>query len=271
MRSIRLAPVDLHSIKLDAPLPFSLTDSRGVLLAQKGFVFQTESIMVSLANRGSGFFIDFSDLSDPQVRLAEKAYVNQLLKKLRNQNTLGELAKVHVRYGGETGAEDVEERAIDWLNMVEICNSMLHTRDQNFFTQRLESIAVILSHQLKASPDESLMALFYLSEKTPHLYSATHCMLVCAICVLTASTVLHWSESDIDLLMRCALTMNIAMVDLQDDLTSRVGPLDISHRVLIDEHANLSSQILGMFGRSEERRVGKECLRLCRSRWSPYH
>ena len=27
----------------------------------------------------------------------------------------------------------------------------------------------------------------------------------------------------------------------------------------------------GWTGRSEERRVGKECLRLCRSRWSPYH
>ena len=27
----------------------------------------------------------------------------------------------------------------------------------------------------------------------------------------------------------------------------------------------------GDMGRSEERRVGKECLRLCRSRWSPYH
>ena len=26
-----------------------------------------------------------------------------------------------------------------------------------------------------------------------------------------------------------------------------------------------------LFSRSEERRVGKECLRLCRSRWSPYH
>ena len=24
-------------------------------------------------------------------------------------------------------------------------------------------------------------------------------------------------------------------------------------------------------GRSEERRVGKECLAVCRSRWSPYH
>ena len=27
----------------------------------------------------------------------------------------------------------------------------------------------------------------------------------------------------------------------------------------------------GLDGRSEERRVGKECRALCRSRWSPYH
>src|SRR3546814_14266849 len=26
-----------------------------------------------------------------------------------------------------------------------------------------------------------------------------------------------------------------------------------------------------VLGRSEERRVGKECVRTCRSRWSPYH
>src|SRR3546814_5218856 len=28
---------------------------------------------------------------------------------------------------------------------------------------------------------------------------------------------------------------------------------------------------LQMTGRSEERRVGKECVSTCRSRWSPYH
>src|SRR3546814_2516112 len=27
----------------------------------------------------------------------------------------------------------------------------------------------------------------------------------------------------------------------------------------------------GLTGRSEERRVGKECVSTCRSRWSPYH
>src|SRR3546814_3754777 len=30
-------------------------------------------------------------------------------------------------------------------------------------------------------------------------------------------------------------------------------------------------QALGMLDRSEERRVGKECVSTCRSRWSPYH
>src|SRR3546814_15078586 len=29
--------------------------------------------------------------------------------------------------------------------------------------------------------------------------------------------------------------------------------------------------VLGLSGRSEERRVGKECVSTCRSRWSPYH
>src|SRR3546814_12641398 len=28
---------------------------------------------------------------------------------------------------------------------------------------------------------------------------------------------------------------------------------------------------IGWMGRSEERRVGKECVSTCRSRWSPYH
>src|SRR3546814_4377762 len=30
-------------------------------------------------------------------------------------------------------------------------------------------------------------------------------------------------------------------------------------------------EVLAKVGRSEERRVGKECVSTCRSRWSPYH
>jgi peptide/nickel transport system permease protein len=34
---------------------------------------------------------------------------------------------------------------------------------------------------------------------------------------------------------------------------------------------DLGRDVLSRMIRSEERRVGKECRRLCRSRWSPYH
>src|SRR3546814_3642788 len=36
-------------------------------------------------------------------------------------------------------------------------------------------------------------------------------------------------------------------------------------------HGNLVRTIEMASGRSEERRVGKECVSTCRSRWSPYH
>ena len=43
------------------------------------------------------------------------------------------------------------------------------------------------------------------------------------------------------------------------------------------DYPNLKELIANMFetmvhaDRSEERRVGKECASMCRSRWSPYH
>ena len=38
-----------------------------------------------------------------------------------------------------------------------------------------------------------------------------------------------------------------------------------------DKSAELMAQVSALRARSEERRVGKECLSQCRSRWSPYH
>src|SRR3546814_4277700 len=38
-----------------------------------------------------------------------------------------------------------------------------------------------------------------------------------------------------------------------------------------DDRAILRSDVATLAIRSEERRVGKECVSTCRSRWSPYH
>src|SRR3546814_18564119 len=39
----------------------------------------------------------------------------------------------------------------------------------------------------------------------------------------------------------------------------------------LDSAAQAFNAMLGGLRRSEERRVGKECVSTCRSRWSPYH
>src|SRR3546814_2717249 len=56
-----------------------------------------------------------------------------------------------------------------------------------------------------------------------------------------------------------------------------VGHLDHAGVVHQMQHAPLGRQFArglaggGRIARSEERRVGKECVSTCRSRWSPYH
>src|SRR3546814_1328928 len=43
------------------------------------------------------------------------------------------------------------------------------------------------------------------------------------------------------------------------------------HEVLLVIDGNTGQNALAQVRRSEERRVGKECVSTCRSRWSPYH
>src|SRR3546814_15336332 len=47
------------------------------------------------------------------------------------------------------------------------------------------------------------------------------------------------------------------------------GPIRIAKTS--GEAATVGFEQLIYFARSEERRVGKECVSTCRSRWSPYH
>ena len=50
--------------------------------------------------------------------------------------------------------------------------------------------------------------------------------------------------------------------------TTRIMPLHIGKG---RTESRAISDIIDYVARSEERRVGKECASMCRSRWSPYH
>src|SRR3546814_3790935 len=54
--------------------------------------------------------------------------------------------------------------------------------------------------------------------------------------------------------------------NVKGDITVNINDLAVNY---IGGNPNLVGNILNK--RSEERRVGKECVSTCRSRWSPYH
>src|SRR3546814_17197990 len=67
--------------------------------------------------------------------------------------------------------------------------------------------------------------------------------------------------------------MQDAVIDLED-LSSGVSIADLTlndFRIDLAGHLRDHRDQLETLPRSEERRVGKECVRPCKSRWSPYH
>src|SRR3546814_17792909 len=56
-----------------------------------------------------------------------------------------------------------------------------------------------------------------------------------------------------------------------DDLWAFVGDLDDERRLNLFAHCAAATVFAVRLKRSEERRVGKECVSTCSSRWSPSH
>src|SRR3546814_3863768 len=83
-----------------------------------------------------------------------------------------------------------------------------------------------------------------------------------------------WSSdvcsSDLVKVSACAVCRtDLHVVD--GDLPNPVLPVIPGHEIVGRIDA-LGEGVEGLqLGRSEERRVGKECVSTCRSRWSPYH
>src|SRR3546814_7019764 len=75
---------------------------------------------------------------------------------------------------------------------------------------------------------------------------------------------------------RCALVTGVQTCALPILLEIRVAPA-VERAAAVEEQRRDPVRIAGVHPerhpqeRSEERRVGKECVSTCRSRWSPYH
>ena len=104
---------------------------------------------------------------------------------------------------------------------------------------------------LQRDPDVGLYLLFQLAGNSPVGYSASHALVCAVLCHLIASELLL-PPRERDSLVRAALTMNIAMTRVQDELATQVEKPSPPQQEVIRTHPVKGAMMLGTLGVQDE-------------------
>jgi hypothetical protein len=115
------------------------------------------------------------------------------------------------------------------------------------FRQRVAQYDRWMSDLLKRDTDAGLYLLFQLATNSPVGYSASHALVCAVLCHLLASE-LKLPPNERDSLVHAALTMNIAMTALQDELADQLDKPSPQQRAAIQAHAVQGAQLLSKMG-----------------------
>jgi hypothetical protein len=239
---MNLIPLKPESIKLGQPLPFSLRTQDGTLLAHKGFIVGTRTQLETMLARAGVLHIDLEESPD-QAR----AFMNQLDTMVREQRTIGQIASTQMSAG--KSAADKAEDAIrqgppDWQELQLRATAMLRHPQAPDFLTRLERLHAELRVFARLQPDATLFALIHFAARELTMYSATHGMLVAVVCGMAAQDTLRWDAAMVNAVAKAALTMNISMTELQDQLAQQTARPNESQMAAIAVHSDASVDLL---------------------------
>ncbi|SDM06857.1 hypothetical protein SAMN05428957_102108 [Oryzisolibacter propanilivorax] len=242
---MKLVSLDIDSIQLGQPLPFALRGASGALLAHKGYVIRNRQELDVLLARGLRLCVDTDESGD-----SYRAYLAQMQQMLLSQASLGQIASMKISAAQDT-ALGPDARAADWAALQLRATQLLRTPDSPDFPQRLLALHEELQQLCEQAPDATLLALIYLTGHETGMYSATHAMLVACVCMLVARETLRWQPRQVTRLGQAALSMNIAMTALQDQLAQQADPLSAAQVDAITDHAAHSEALLRRMGMSD--------------------
>jgi hypothetical protein len=177
-----------------------------------------------------------------------RAYQGKLLKMVRQDQLLGDIAEAKISsYDLDEPQERLDTGKPDWLKLQDQAQTMLLDTTPERFRLRLDKLQKQISHHTHDNPDGTLFALMHLASHDVHLYSATHAMLVAAMCSLAAFQVLQWPPELEIVLCKAALTMNLGITELHDLLArQKTSPSPIQQQetmALADNSVGLLVQL----------------------------
>jgi len=239
-------PFSLDQVELRAPLPVSVWDPAGVLLLSKGEMIRDEAHRDLLASRRPM-------VKEDEFRQWTFRYTAAIDRKLRGNERLDAIAGVTRPMGLEPEQAE-KERPLDerWIDLHAILALLLYQgAEAQGFLPRLLQLEQRFLALLASRVDDSLFLLVQMLHNRALGYSATHALLSAVLC-REVSGPLGFAPEQRQSLVRAALTMNIGMSKLHDQLSTLAGQPSPAERQVIDSHSQEGVQILHQHGVRDE-------------------
>ncbi|WP_313605152.1 HD-GYP domain-containing protein [Comamonas jiangduensis] len=240
---MNLVELNLSTIPYGQPIPFALRGVGGGLLANKGFVIRSADDLRALLARGQALYVD-TDESEESYR----AFLSQIQSLLLSNKPLNQIASMTLQTTTAPAAATQDNSPPAWREWQLGLTQLLRTPSVADFAQRFEDLFSALNAYLLKNPDGALLALMQMSAEETRYYSATHAMLSSVICMTVARETLRWPENRVLPLGRAALSMNVGMAQLQDELAQQSTPLTPQQAQQVDQHSEASVSILRAMG-----------------------
>lgn len=196
-------------IKLDQPLPWDVYDASGHLLLRKDYIVDRNDQIDNLLARG--MFVSANDFK-------------------RTQDTNGN-GTDNKRFNPFLLWDDIHTKTQRLLRNV---------KQEEEFADKILGLASLIEQLCEKDADAGISVMIRADASK---YVTAHLLSVSIVAELVAKR-LEWSVTERQTLLAAALTMNIAMLDLQARLVGQREPLTIQQREEIERHPIDGHQIL---------------------------
>jgi HD-GYP domain-containing protein (c-di-GMP phosphodiesterase class II) len=212
--------ISLEDLQINSPILWDIYDASERLLARKGFVPQSEKQLETLVERG--LFADAeqytkSRLTNIVTTDADKKPQHHVLSMMGNAHSI------------------IQNITLGIVAHAPLAN----TPDE------VMKVVSILNEAITTNPDIALACILF--KQTAEGYSNRHLMDAAILSIMVARA-MQIPTAETESIAAAALTMNIGMLRLQEDLQNRAEPPTDEERVLIRKHPELSVALLKKAG-----------------------
>ena len=242
---MKLVPFSSEYLRMGEPLPFGLRDTDGRLLLRAGLSIVNPAHLEDL--KEVPLFADEAESGPWMRRLA--AAVDTVI---RNGGSMKNVAEARPEAPREaSSAANSLTLGEQWDELVLHLDATLRdARPGTEWPERLMAVHDRARQLARKRPDASLYHMVYEAGLNTRNYSSRHGLMT-MLMGEQAAIALGWPQDRIDMLSLASLTMNIAMLRLQDQLAVTELPLDVKTRALIDNHAENSARMLQAAGMAD--------------------